>query len=134
MNQTVTMKTGAVLMILVLAGIMLTGCSGLMTFSGTSVSDETGFRMQYTALNGTESAEMECFQGEQIRVIISQTAGNVDVKVGQAGKEPVYRGTEQTDADFILTMPEDGRYQISVTGHQAKGRISFVRIDRKTPE
>ena len=45
MNQTVIKKTGAVLMILVLAGIMLTGCSGLMTFSGTSVSDETGFRI-----------------------------------------------------------------------------------------
>ena len=134
MNQTMTRKTGAILMMLVLAGIMLTGCSGLMTYSGTSVSDDTGFRMAYTALNGTESAEMECSQGEQIRVIISQTAGNVDVKVCQAGKEPVYRSTEQTEADFVLTMPESGRYQISVTGHQAKGRISFVRTDRKTQE
>ena len=124
-------------MLLALISILLTGCSDSMLFSGSrvsSVSDETGFRMEYTALNRTESADMECSAGEQIRVIIYHTEGNVDVTVGQDGKKPVYRGTEQTDADFVLTMPEDGRYQISVTGHHAKGRISFLRMDRKPVE
>ena len=85
-------------------------------------------------LNGTEKADMECSAGEQIRVIIYQAEGNVDVTVGQDGKKPVYRGTEQTDADFVLTMPEDGRYQISVTGHRAKGMISFLRMDGEIQE
>ena len=134
MKQTMPRKTGAFLMVLVLSSVMLTGCSGLASYSGSKVSDETGFRMEYTGLNGTETADMECSEGEQLRVIILQTAGNVDITVGQSGKAPVYRGTAQTDADFILTVSEGGRYQISVTGHQAKGRISILRMDGETQE
>ena len=35
-------------------------------------------------------------------------------------------GTGQENADFILTIPKTGSYQITVTGHQAEGKVSFV--------
>ena len=111
---------------------LLTGCGKESVFNGSRVSDETGFRMEYTVLNRTDTADMELSEGEELRVTISHTAGNVDVTVGQPGKEPIYRGAGQTNAEFILTIPETGSYQISVTGHRANGKVSFIRPDLKT--
>ena len=82
-------------------------------------------------LDEEESAELKLAEGDQIQVHISHTAGNVDVIVGQNGEEPIYKGTVQENADFILTVPETGCYHISVTGHRAKGEISFTRIPLK---
>jgi hypothetical protein len=41
------------------------------------------------------------------------------------------KGTGQENADFILTIPKSGSYQISVTGYRAKGEISFTCIPLK---
>ena len=89
------------------------------------------FRMEYSILDREESAEMKLTEGDRIQVHISHTAGNVDVIVGENGEEPIYKGTEQENADFILTVPKTGCYQISVTGHRAKGEISFTCIPLK---
>ena len=87
--------------------------------------------MEYSNLDKVESAELKLTEGDQIQVHISHTAGNVDVIVGQNGEEPIYKGTEQENADFILTVPKTGCYQVSVTGHRAKGEVSFTCIPLK---
>jgi hypothetical protein len=108
--------------------LSLTGCAKRITFDGSRIFNETEFRMVYSILDKEESAEMELTEGEQIQVSISHTAGNVDVTVGQNGEEPIYKGSGQENADFTLTVPKSGSYMISVTGHRAKGEISFTRI------
>ena len=123
-----TINLAAILMAICL---LLSGCGGKSTFDGSRTSDETGFRMEYRILDKEESAEMKLTEGDQIQVHISHTTGNVDVIVGQKGEEPIYKGTEQENADFILTIPKTGSYQISVTGHRAKGEISFTCIPLK---
>ena len=117
--------------ILLAMSLLLTGCGRKTAFDGSRTSDETGFRMEYSILDREESAEMELAEGDQIQVHISHTAGNVDVIVGENGEEPIYKGTGQENADFILTVPKTGSYQISVTGHRAKGEISFACIPSK---
>ena len=111
--------------------LLLSGCGGKTTFDGSKTSDETGFRMEYSILDKEESAELELTEGDQIQVHISHTAGNVDVIVGWNGEDPIYKGTGQKNADFILTVPKTGCYHISVTGHRAKGEISFTCIPLK---
>ena len=111
--------------------LLLTGCGRKNTFEGSRTSDEMEFRMEYSILDKEEAAELELKEGDQIQVHISHTAGNVDVIVGQKGEEPIYKGTEQENADFILTVPETGCYHIYVTGHRAKGKISFTCIPLK---
>ena len=117
--------------ILLVMGLLLTGCGRKNTFDGSRISNETEFRMEYSNLDKVESAELKLTEGDQIQVHISHTAGNVDVIVGENGEEPIYKGTEQENADFILTVPKTGCYHISVTGHRAKGEISFSRIPLK---
>ena len=127
----VTHKTIILSAILLAACLLLSGCGGKPTFDGSKTSDENLFRMEYSILDREESAEMMLTEGDQIQVHISHTAGNVDVIVGENGEEPIYKGTEQENADFILTVPKTGCYHISVTGHRAKGEISFSRIPLK---
>ena len=117
--------------ILLVMGLLLTGCGRKNTFDGSRISNETEFRMEYSNLDKVESAELKLTEGDQIQVHISHTAGNVDVIVGENGEEPIYKGTEQENADFILTVPKTGCYHISVTGRRAKGEISFSRIPLK---
>ena len=127
----ITHNTIILFTILLAACLLLSGCGGKSAFDGSRTSEETGFRMEYSILDKEESAEMKLTEGDQIQVHISHTAGNVDVIVGQNGEEPIYKGTEQENADFILTIPKTGCYHISVTGHRAEGAISFTRIPLK---
>ena len=87
--------------------------------------------MEYSILDKEESAELKLTKEDQMQVHISHTAGNVDVIVGWNGEDPIYKGTEQENADFILTIPKTGCYHISVTGHRAKGELSFTCIPLK---
>ncbi len=121
----------AITAILLAICLLLSGCGGKTTFDGSKTSDETEFRMEYSILDKEESAELELTEGDRIQVHISHATGNVDVIVGQNGEEPIYKGTEQENADFILTVPKNGCYHISVTGHRAKGEISFTCISLK---
>ncbi len=107
---------------------LLTGCGTGSVFDGSRVSDASGFRMEYSILNREESVDLNLTEGDRLRVFLSHTAGTVDVTVGRDGNAPIYRGNGQQNADFVLEIPETGTYRISVSGHQAKGNVSFTRI------
>lgn len=112
--------------LLLAAVVLLTGCGRTGAFDGSRTSDESGFRMEYALLDREESAELTLSEGDRIQVSISHAAGNVDLTVGRDGEEPIYEGTGQENAEFILTVPEPGLYRISVTGHRAEGKVSFT--------
>ena len=121
----------AISAILLVMCLLFAGCEGKSTFDGSRTSGETEFRMEYSILDKEESAELKLAEGDQLQVSISHTTGNVDVIVGRNGEEPIYKGTGQENADFVLTIPQTGAYQISVRGHRAKGKISFTYIPLK---
>ena len=107
---------------------LLTGCGTGSVFDGSRAADASGFRMEYSILNREESAGLNLTEGDRLQVSLSHTEGTVDVTVGMNGKEPIYRGNGQQNADFVLEIAETGSYHISVSGHQAKGNVSFIRI------
>ncbi len=107
---------------------LLTGCGTGSVFDGSRVSDASGFQMEYNILNREESADLILVEGDRLKVFLSHIEGSVDVIVGMNGKEPIYRGNGQQNADFVLEIAETGNYHISISGHQAKGNVSFTRI------
>ncbi len=110
--------------------LLLAGCGGRKTaFDGSRVTDETGFRMEYTVLNGEETAVLTLSAGEVLHVELAHEKGSVDVTVGIPGRDALWRGTQQADAAFDLPVPESGDYTIRVTGRGAAGRVSFLRGD-----
>ena len=122
------LKQAACVCMLAAMLFLLTGCRTGSVFDGSRVSDASGFRMEYSILNREESAGLNLTEGDRLQVSLSHTEGTVDVTVGMNGKEPIYRGNGQQNADFSLEIAETGNYHISVTGHQAKGNITFTRI------
>ena len=107
---------------------LLAGCGTGSVFDGSRVSDASGFRMEYSILNREESADLNLTEGDRLQVSLSHTEGSADVIVGMEGQEPFYRGRGQQNAEFVLEIAKTGNYHISVSGHQAKGNISFTRI------
>ena len=111
---------------------LLTGCGTGSVFDGSRATDASGFRMEYSILNREESADLSLTEGDRLRVFLSHTEGTADVTVGMDGNEPIYRGRGQQNAEFVLEIAEAGNYHISVSGHQAKGSVSFTRIPGET--
>ena len=107
---------------------LLTGCGTGSVFDGSRGSDASGFRMEYSMLNQEESADLNLTEGDRLQVFLSHAEGTVDVTVGMEGQAPIYRGNGQQNADFVLEIAETGSYHIFVSGHQAKGNISFTRV------
>ena len=126
------LKQAACVCMLAAMLFLLTGCRTGSVFDGSRVSDASGFRMEYSILNREESAGLNLTEGERLQVSLSHTEGTVDVTVSMEGQEPIYRGNGQQNADFVLEIAETGSYHIFVSGHQAKGNISFTRIPEKT--
>ena len=122
------LKTEAVICLLSAMLFLLTGCGTGSVFDGSRVSNASGFRMEYSMLNREESADLNLTEGDRLQVSLSHTEGYVDVIMQPEGKEPIYRGNGQQNAGFILEIPETGNYKLSVSGHQAKGNVSFTRI------
>ena len=126
------LKQAAYVCMLAAMLFLLTGCRTGSVFDGSRVSDASGFRMEYSMLNQEESADLNLTEGDRLQVFLSHAEGTVDVTVGMEGQTPIYRGNGQQNADFVLEIVETGNYHLSVSGHQAKGNISFTRIPEKT--
>ena len=122
------LKQAACVCMLAAMLFLLTGCGAGNVLDGSRASDASGFRMEYSILNREEPADLNLTEGDRLKVSLSHTEGSVDVIVGMNGKEPIYRGNGQQNAEFVLEITETGSYHISVSGHQAKGDVSFTRI------
>ena len=121
-------KTATGIFMLAVMLFLLTGCGTSSVFDGSRISNASEFRMEYSVLDREETAELGLKARDQLRVTLSHTKGCVDVIVLLEGKELIYRGNGQQNADFVLEIAETGSYHISVSGHQAKGNVSFTRI------
>ena len=121
-------KTVAGIIMLAAMLFLLTGCGTSSVFDGSRISNASEFQMEYSVLDREETAELGLKARDQLRVTLSHTKGCVDVIVLLEGKELIYRGNGQQNADFVLEIAETGSYHISVSGHQAKGNVSFTRI------
>ena len=122
------LKQAACVCTLAVMLFLLTGCGTGSVFNGSRASDASGFRMEYSILNREESSGLSLTEGDRLQVSLSHTEGSVDMTVGMDGHEPIYRGNGQQNAEFVLEILEKGNYHISVSGHQAKGNVSFTRI------
>ena len=119
------------ILLIALLGLLLlalTGCREKSVFDGSMAVNDDGFTMEYTVLNKEQTARISLAAGDQLQVTFAHAKGSVDVTVGMDGKEPLYKGSAQENAEFSLLVSETGLYRITVTGHQAKGRVAFIRV------
>lgn len=103
------------------------GCGAEGRFDGSRSFDENSFRLEYTLLDRREDARLTLSGGDALRVRVAQESGGVDITVCMDGEAPIYEGHALTDIEFVLYIPQPGEYLIRVTGHGARGSVSFVR-------
>ena len=122
------LKTIAAACLMILLSVMLSGCGTTSVFDGSRTADENSFRLDYATLNREQSADLKLAEGDELRVEFAHTRGNVDIVIGIEGKTPVYRGTNQQNGKMALSIMEAGTYHISVTGHNAAGKLEIEKM------
>ena len=108
--------------------LFLSGCSA-PTFNGSRTGNDSQFLMEYTVLNTTDGQALSLEAGDTLDVAVVSTSGTVSVSIQKDGEPPLYAQENVPTGQFSLEIPEDGAYNITVTGEQARGSVSFVRRD-----
>ena len=121
------MKKFAIILILVV--LIVTGCHvERKVFKGSVVEKDKRFEMAYTLFNGEQKALVQFDAGDNLSVEIVNTTGSVDMAFSLVGGEIVYSGMDQKNASFGIIVPKEGTYEVSVTGHQAEGKIYIKTV------
>lgn len=105
---------------------LLCGC-GQKTFNGNSTGNDHQFIMEYTVLNTSDHRDLVLQSGDVIDVKIVSQSGSVDIEVQNSAGESIYKEADVPTSDFEIKILQDDTYQFIVTGHQAKGSVSFIK-------
>lgn len=118
-------KAGYVILICSLL-CLLCACSQ-KTFNGSSTGNDHQFIMEYTVLNTSDHRNLVLKSGDVIDAKIVSQSGSVDIEVQNSAGESIYKEADVPTSDFEIKISQDDTYQFSVTGHQAKGSVSFIK-------
>lgn len=97
------------------------------TFNGSKTGDEDYYDISFDILNTTDTHDFAMTQGESILVHIEKQSGDMKVAIQKDQDSPIYEGNGDVATDFSVDISEDGIYTVSVTGHNAKGQVTFYR-------
>lgn len=111
----------ALTLCLIAALLLMTSCKP--DFVGNKTTVNGTYTLSFSALNKTEDGEISVKAGEEMHVTITLDEGSVDVEIRDRDYESAYVGSGLSDEDFTVICPKDGRYTISVTGEDAKGKV-----------
>lgn len=109
--------------------VLLTAC-GKADFVGNSYKIGNSITIEYGILNMTKTEEIDLKAGDAVRFDIVSEAGDVDVDFGIKDASPVYEGSPVKTDSFTVTVHENGRYVLTVTGSDAKGSVKLTKLDK----
>ena len=64
--------------------------------------------------------------GDVIDTTVVSDDGSVDIQVENSEGEQIYSETDVPTSEFEIVISQDDTYTFTVTGHRAKGSVSFV--------
>lgn len=97
-----------------------------------AVRTENSFRLEASSWSGTEAHILPLEAGEELTVEWLLQAGGLDIQIAIPGKKAVYtadrvRASGNPSAEFTVTIPQTGEYQITVSGKKAEGQFWLQR-------
>ncbi len=105
--------------------ISLTACG--KKFEGSRTGNDSGFTMEYSMLNTTDSQKLTAESGDKIKAKVVVDKGSLSIKIQKDGEEPIYEGDGiYVSNEFDVEIDESGTYTVEVTGHKAGGSVSFM--------
>ncbi len=121
------MKKAIALLILGVLMLSLCACSPAK-FNGSRTGNDTQLVMTYTVFNTTDSQLLTLEEGDWLQVDIVRESGKLSLEIQKDGSEAVYKSAELPTSSFQVGIPESGTYKVTVTGENAKGNLSVVKI------
>ena len=109
---------------------LMTGCSEA-DFVGNSYKVGNTITIEYGILNMTAMEKINLKAGDTVEFDILSEAGDVDIDFGIKDKPPVYEGNSVDTGSFTVTVHEDGRYVLTVTGVDAKGSVRVTKGEQE---
>ena len=107
---------------------LLSACNHA-AFNGSSTGNDTQFIMEYSILNTSDYREMALKAGDVIDTIIVSDDGSVDIQIENSVGASVYSQRDVPTSAFEIVISQDDTYTFTVTGHRAKGSVSFIKRD-----
>lgn len=107
---------------------IITGC-GKHLFSGSITGNDEQFIIDYSIMNCTKTGDMKLEKGTNIKAVIANKSGHLDILITDSNGKKVYKGDDVTSGKFSIEIPETDTYKFSVTGKNAKGNVSF-KVDK----
>ncbi|MGL6202453.1 MAG: hypothetical protein ACRC3H_26360 [Lachnospiraceae bacterium] len=122
------MKLVKVPVVTVLVTLLLSSCI-FTEFSGSRTGNESQLIMEYSVLNKTDSQMLELQEDDSVEFTVISESGELDIILQKEEEDPIYEGTNIPTGDFQVGIEEAGTYKVSVTGKNAKGSVSIIRME-----
>lgn len=96
-------------------------------YSGSRIGTDTGLELEYDVFRGRDMQLLELKSGDVLEAAVDNTSGTICISLVEgADQEEVYASGDLTTADFPITIPTTGTYELWVYGQSARGRASFT--------
>ena len=116
----------------------LTAC-GNADFVGNSYKIGNSITIEFQTLNTAQTQEIDLKSGDMVQFDVTRESGQIDIAFGLKDASPDYEGKSVESSSFTVTVHEDGRYVLTVTGSGAQGSIKLTKFEQmksnnKNPE
>ncbi len=108
----------------------LTACRNA-DFVGNSYKVGNNITIEFQILNMRETQEIDLKSGDTVRFDVTRESGQIDIAFGLKDASPDYEGKSVESSSFTVTVHEDGRYVLNVTGSEAKGSVKLTKLEQK---
>ncbi|NLN56352.1 MAG: hypothetical protein GX148_08700 [Clostridiales bacterium] len=124
------MKRYYLIIFLLLAGMILTGCAeGHLQMSPDGES--SGFTLEFEECNRKGEWEIKFVKDDIIKVEVDHINGEFSLVIaGKNGSTP-YEGNFKDDMTFTVTISETDWYSIKFNGNNATGKIIVSKTDNR---
>lgn len=111
--------------------VLSVAACGNKDFVGNSYKLGNSITIEFQVLNRTETEEIDLKSGDTVDFIVASQSGQLDIEFGLKDARPDYKGNSVETGSFTVTVHQDGRYILTVTGSNAKGSVKLIKEEQK---
>lgn|SRR5574344_5351 len=110
--------------------MVLTACKNA-DFIGNSYKVGNNITIEYQVLNTTQTEEIDLKSGDTVQFSVTSESGRTDITFCIKNAAPDYEGKSVQSGFFTVTVHENGRYVLTVTGSDAKGSVKLTKEEQQ---
>jgi hypothetical protein len=115
-------------LVFLLLALCLAACGGAPE-AVTEEGDETGYSIEFSALNTEKVHEFSLAEGDRLRVEVTHKGGRIRLTIRREEGDEIYTGNGLISRSFTVGIPESGRYTVTVAGEKADGRVKIEKTE-----